>query len=172
LQALEERLPGIVQGKDQPPTDECLEAAELCFVKNYYATAAHLYSRALDATPRLTADLRAGHRFNAARAAWLAGNGRGADIAKFSEPEKQRSRAEALEWLRLELAEWAHKVENGTAADRIQAEKTLSRWRQEPDLAALRETEALDQLSSDERKKCDGLWSEVDAVIGKVNVNN
>lgn len=165
MQALEKRLPKIVAGADQPAIDESLEAAELCFVKSYYATAARLYSQALGASPQLAADPRAGHRFNAARAAWLAGTRRGVDSAKMSEPEQQRLRAEAREWLRLDLAEWTQKIDKGIAADRIQAEKTLSQWREEPDLAALRETEALDRLSSDERKECDALWSEVDGVL-------
>ena len=135
MQALEGRLSNIVQNTDKPATDECLDAAELCFVKNYYATAARLYAEALVATPQLTADLHAGHRFNAARAASLAGTGQGDDAAKLPESERERLRAQAREWLQLDLADWAKKVDTGTAADRIQAEKTLSQWREEPDLA-------------------------------------
>jgi hypothetical protein len=93
----------------------CLEAAELCFVKNDYATAAHPYAEALAAAPRLTEELRAGHRFNAARAA-LAGCGRGDDVAGLSEPERQGLRQQAREWLRLDLAAWA-------------GNRTRARWR-------------------------------------------
>ena len=151
-------------------TDECLDAAELCFVKNYYATAARLYAEALVATPQLTADLRAGHRFNAARAASLAGTGQGDDAAKLPESERERLRAQAREWLQLDLADWAKKVDTGTAADRIQAEKALSQWREEPDLAGLREPDALDRLSADERKECNALWSEVAALLNRARV--
>jgi tetratricopeptide (TPR) repeat protein len=170
LQALEGRLPNIVQDTDKPATDECLDAAELCFVKTYYATAARLYAEALVATPQLTADLRAGYRFNAARAATLAGTGRGDDAAKLAESERERLRAQAREWLQLDLADWAKKVDSGTAADRIQAEKALTQWREDPELAPLREPDALDRLSADERKECNALWSEVAALLNRARV--
>jgi hypothetical protein len=170
LQALEGRLSNIVQNSDKPATDECLDAAELCFVKRYYATAAHLYAKALVATPQLTADLQAGHRFNAARAASLAGTGQGDETAKLAESERERLRAQAREWLQLDIADWAKKVDQGTAADRIQAEKALSQWRENAELAALREPDALDRLSADERKECNALWSEVAALLSRARV--
>jgi serine/threonine-protein kinase len=170
LQALEGRLPDIVQGTDKPATDECLDAAELCFVKNYYATAARIYGEALVATPQLTADLRAGHRFNAACAAALAGTGQGDDAARLTESERKGLREHAREWLQLDLADWAKKVDTGTPADRIQARKALSQWPEEPDLAELRESDALDRLSADERKECDALWSEVADLLNRARV--
>jgi serine/threonine-protein kinase len=170
LQALEGRLPSIVQDTDQPATDECLEAAELCFVKSHYAKAARLYAEALVAIPQLAADLRAGHRFNAARAATLAGTGQGGDAAKLTDPERERLRAQAREWLQLDIADWDKKVDMGTAADRIQAEKALSQWREDPDLAGLREIDALDRLSANERKECNALWSEVAALLTRARV--
>jgi tetratricopeptide (TPR) repeat protein len=168
VQALEARLPDIVQDTDKPGTDECLEAAELCFVRHYYSAAARLFGEALAAAPQLTADLRAGHRFNAACAAALAGIGRGDDAAKLTEPERERLRARAREWLQLDLADWVKKVDKGTAADRIQAEKALSRWQEDSDLAGLREPDSLDRFSSDERKECNALWSEVAALLNRV----
>ena len=165
LLALEGRLPHIVQGTDKPAADECLDAAELCFVKNHYATAARLYAEALAATPQLTEDLRAGHRFNAARAAALAGTERGDDAATLTESEQERLRAQAREWLRLDLAAWARKLDTGTAADRIQAQKALSQWREDPDLAGLRDPAALANLSAADREECLKLWRDVDALI-------
>ena len=55
--ALEGRLPAIVQGTDKPATTDCLDLAELCYVKKHFATAAGLYAEALAATPRLSDDL-------------------------------------------------------------------------------------------------------------------
>ena len=86
---LEDRIPAVVQGKDTPAAADCLDFAELCLVQKHYATAARLYAEALAATPQLTEDLRAGHRFNAARAAALAGSGHGDDAAGLGEPERQ-----------------------------------------------------------------------------------
>ena len=165
LRALEGRLPAVVQGKDRPAAADCLDLAELCFVKKHYATAARLYAEALAATPQLTEDLRAGHRFNAARAAALAGGGHGDDAAGLGEPERAGLRKQARDWLRLDLAAWAKKVDTGTAADRIQAQKTLAPWRDDPDLAGLRDADTLQKLPSAERQDCQALWQEVAALL-------
>jgi hypothetical protein len=170
LQALEGRLSNIVEDSDKPAADECLDAAELCFVKRYYATAARLYAKALVATPQLTADMRAGHRFNAARAAALAGTGQGDDTGKLADAERERLRAQAREWLQLDIAGWAKKVHLGTAADRIQAGKALSQWQENAELAALREPDALDRLSADERKEFNELWTELAALLNRARV--
>jgi hypothetical protein len=44
--------------------------------------------------------------------------------------------------------------------------KSLAAWRNDPDLAGLREPEALDQLLSEEREECRALWSDIEAVLG------
>jgi tetratricopeptide (TPR) repeat protein len=165
LRALEGRLPAVVQGEDRPAAADCLDLAELCFVKKRYATAARLHAEALAATPRLTEDLRAGHRFNAARAAALAGGGQGDDVAGLKESEREALRKQARDWLRLDLAAWARTVDTGTAADRIRAQKTLSPWRDDPDLAGLRDADALERLPAAERQECRSLWQEVAAVL-------
>jgi serine/threonine-protein kinase len=165
LRALEGRIPAIVQGKDRPAAADCLDLAELCFVKKHYATAARLYDRALAAPPQLTEDLRAGHRFNAARADALAGCGHGDDVAGLSEPELAGLRKQARNWLRLDLAAWAQKVDTGTEADRTQARKTLPPWRDDPDLAGLRDQAPLERLPPSERQQCQGLWQEVAALL-------
>ena len=146
-------IPAVVQGKDRPAAADCLDLAELCFVQKHYATAARLYAEALAATPQLTEDLRAGHRFNAARAAALAGGGHGDDAAGLGEPEREALRKQARNWLRLDLAAWAKKVDTGTAADRIQARKTLAPWRDDPDLAGLRDPAALGSCAQRETRR-------------------
>jgi tetratricopeptide (TPR) repeat protein len=165
LRALERRLPAVVQGKDKPAAADYLDLAVLCFVKNHYATAARLYAEALAATPRLTEDLRAGHRFNAARAAALAGGGHGDEVAGLGDPERAGLRKQARDWLRLDLDAWARKMDTGTAADCIQAQKTLAPWRDDPDLAGLRDADALEKLPTAERQECRALWQEVAALL-------
>jgi serine/threonine-protein kinase len=165
LRVLEGRLPALVQGKGQPDAADCLDLAELAFVQKHYATAARLYGEALAATPRLTDDLRAGHRLNAARAAALAGCGQGDDVAGLAKVELERLRKQARDWLRLELADWATKVGTGTAADRVLVQKMLSRWRDDPDLAGLRDPAALEQLPPAERQDYQALWQEVAALL-------
>jgi serine/threonine-protein kinase len=171
LRALEGRVPAVVQGTDEPATGDCQDLAEFCFVKNHFATAARLYARALAGTPHWAEDLRAGHRFNVARAAALAGSGQGDDAAGISEPERAALRKQARDWLRLDLAAWARKVDTGTAADRIQAQKTLAPWRDEPDLAGLRDAGALERLPPAERQECRALWQEVEALLRRAQTS-
>ena len=57
LRRLEGRLPAIIQGKDKDAAADCLDLAQLCFVKKHYATAARFYAEALAATPGLTEEL-------------------------------------------------------------------------------------------------------------------
>jgi tetratricopeptide (TPR) repeat protein len=168
LRALEGRLPAFVQGKDRPAAADCLDLAELCFVKRHYATAARLYAEALAATPQLTEDLRAGHRFNAARAAALAGGGHGDDGVGLGEPERARLRKQARDWLRLDLAAWTQKVDTGTDAARIQARRTLAAWQDDPDLVGLRDAGALEKLPPDERQECRVLWRDLDALLQRI----
>jgi hypothetical protein len=165
LRILESRLPAVVQGKDKPAAADCLDLAELCFVKKHNAAAARLYAEALAATPQLTEDLRAGHRFNAACAAALADGGHGDDVAGLGEPERGALRKQARDWLRQDLAAWAKKVETGTAADRIQAQKMLAPWRDDTDLAELRDPAAMDRLPPSERQECRALWRDLDALL-------
>jgi serine/threonine-protein kinase len=169
LRVLEGRLPAVVQGKDKPAAADCLDLAELCFVKKHYAAAARLYAKALAATPQLTEDLRAGHRFNAACAAVLAGAGHGDDAAGLGDTERAGLRKQARDWLRLDLVAWAKTVDTGTAADRIQAQKTLAPWRDYPGLAGLRDPAAVDRLPSSERQECRALWRDFDTLLERAH---
>ena len=76
-------------------------------------------------------------------------------------------RHQAREWLRLDLAAWARKVDTGQLGDRIQARRTLSAWRDEPDLAGLRDPGALEKLPPSERQECRALWRDFDALLGR-----
>ncbi len=161
LRALHGRLAAVVRGEDKPNATDCLDLAQLCFVENHYATAARLYAEALAAEPSLADDLRVGHRFNAARAAVLAGGGQGDDAAGLGESERAALRKQARDWLHLDL-------DTGSVADRIQAQKRLSSWREDPDLASLRDPAALERLSPDERQECRALWRDLAARIERL----
>jgi hypothetical protein len=87
------------------------------------------------------------------------------DGAKLSEEDRAHWRKQAREWLRLDLAARAKKLDAGTAADRVGVQKALSQWRACPDLAGLRDPDALDKLSPDERQECRALWRDLDALL-------
>jgi tetratricopeptide (TPR) repeat protein len=60
---------------------------------------------------------------------------------------------------------WARTIGSGFQADGDLARKMLTNWQVEPDLAGLREPNALDELSLDKRKDCLTLWHELRIVL-------
>ncbi len=78
--ALAERLTVVLKGED-PPKDnaERLALAAMCFDRKYFAAAVRLYVDAYAADPDLADGVQPGRRYDAARAAALAGCGRGND---------------------------------------------------------------------------------------------
>jgi serine/threonine-protein kinase len=165
---LDARLPTILKGTEKPAdADEQIDFARLCFLKKFYATAARLYDEAFAMKPELVEEPRTGYRYDAACAAALAGCGRGGDGAELSDAEREHWRVQARRWLRADLDTWAKKPESGLAADRAKVRETLTWWRQDPDLAGLRDPGELNKLPADERKEYSALWAEVTAVLAR-----
>ena len=159
-------LPAFLRGDHRPrDNDERLCFLGACQFQGRHAAAARLYADAFAADPKLAEDVKAETRYRAACSAAVAGSGGGADGAGLSEPERARWRQQAREWLRLDLAAWKKWLEAATPADRAEAQKPLARWRENPDLAGLREPEALDKLPPAERQECRALWSDLDAQL-------
>jgi serine/threonine-protein kinase len=159
-------LPAFLDGTYEPRDNaERLALLGVCQFTSRARAAAGLYADAFAADPRLAEDLRLGLRFSAARAAALAGCGRGEDGATLSQEERTRWRKQARDWLALDLAAWTRKVEAGTAADHVQVKNILTQWQAEPDLAGLREPALLDGMSPDEREEWVALWKEVNALL-------
>ncbi len=163
--ALEARLPAILQGKDKPADGtETFQFGELCRLKKQHVAAVRLFADAFARKPQLVEEPRNGKRYNAARAAALAGCGRGEDGAGLGDAKRARWRAQARDWLHADLALWV-KMAGGPVAGRVLVRKALNHWRTDPALAGLREPGALEKLPAEERQKCLALWSEVDAVL-------
>jgi hypothetical protein len=115
--------------------------------------------------PKLVEEPRTSYRYDAACTAALAGCGRGEDGAERDDAEQARWRAQARQWLRADLDAWARKLESGLAADRARVQETLTWWRQDPDLAGLRDADALARLPPAERQEWSTLWSDLDALL-------
>jgi serine/threonine-protein kinase len=122
----------------------------------------------------LTEIFNAACRYRAARSAALAAcgplpnpsPGRGEAWGEvFSEPERARWRKQARDWLRAALAMWTRKLDHGSPFEQSIAKGMLTNWQSEPDLAGLRDPQALDDLAPDERKDCLALWQEVRASL-------
>jgi hypothetical protein len=107
------------------------------------------------------------HRYNGACAAAQAGSGLGEDDPPPDAAARVGLRAQALEWLRAELAAWAMLVEAGSTEGRIKADEALRQWQVDPDLAGLRDEEWLGKLPQPERDALLTLWGDVAALLRK-----
>jgi tetratricopeptide (TPR) repeat protein len=169
--ALEARLPAVLAGKDRPAgTAECLQFAHLCQVTKRYTVAARLYADAFAADPKLAEDLRAAHRYNAACCAARAA-GQGADAPKPEDKERARLRGQALGWLRADLALRQKQADSAKAEERAAAQRTLRHWQQAPDLAGVRDKQALAKLAAEERAEWEKLWAEVADLLRRLDAD-
>jgi serine/threonine-protein kinase len=167
---LDAQLPAFLQG-DAKPTDavEQIELAQVCKFKRWHAAAARFCAEAFSAKPDLASDLNAGHRYNAALVAALAGCGRGEDAAKPDAAEQARLRRQALAWLRDDLVAWSNIADRGKPAEKTLVKQKMEHWRSDADLAGIRDKEALDKLPDDERKDWQKLWADVAALLAKTS---
>jgi serine/threonine-protein kinase len=164
--ALEVRIPAILRGEARPGNGaEALQMGQVCHLKKQYLAAARLAADAFADQPALADDPAAGHRYNAACAAALAGCGRGEGGDKLSDAERTRWREQARDWLRADLAAWGKKLAATTAADRARVRQTLTHWQADPDLEGVRDPDALDRLSAPERQQWHTVWADVDALL-------
>ncbi len=162
------RLPAVLSGKLRP-TDaaESLGFAQLCYNRKLHGSAARLWTEAFQADPKLADDMRTQNRYNAACAAALAGCGQGKDNPPLDEPNKARWRKQARDWLNADLAAWSRVLQNRPPGLRRPIPQTLQHWKTDPDLAGLRDPEALKRLPEAEQNSCRALWAEVDALLAK-----
>jgi serine/threonine-protein kinase len=181
-------LPAFLRGNYQPrDNDERLALLGACQSRGRYRAAVSLVAEAFAADPGLAETLaaecrsRAGRgderpvgrledlntecRYPAARCAALAGRGLGEDGAGLGAAERARWRKQARDWLRADLAVWSGRVDSKSRAARVLVGRLLRRWQTDPDLAGLREPDAVRSLPADEREECLALWKEVAAVL-------
>jgi hypothetical protein len=131
------------------------------------AAADRLFAAAFEADPAAAADLGAAHRYNAACCAARAGCGQGGD-APLDPAQRARLRAQALAWLRADLDAQTRQAASWFAAPRARAVQAVHHWKEDPDLAGVRDADALDKLPEAERAEWRKLWADVDALLSKV----
>jgi Flp pilus assembly protein TadD len=167
MRALLVHLPDVLAGKTEPqsPGETC-EFAQLCGqpFQRRYATSVRLFEKAFAADPKLAADLKAAHRFDAARCAVQAAGGEGIDPPADA-AARTALRQQALAWLRADLALWQTQAAAANAAGRTEAAAKLSVWLQESDLAGVREPDPLAKLPEVERAEWEKLWADVQATL-------
>jgi Flp pilus assembly protein TadD len=167
---LDRKLPAVRKGEAKPAdAAEAADLARLCVhpYKRLYATAARLFADAFRDKPELASNLSLQHRFSAAGAAARAGSGQGRDATDLDDQGRAKWRKQALVWLRADLALWAQQLEKAPPQGRAAIGRLLGHWRQNPELAALRDKAGLAKLPEAEQKDCRRFWAEVAALAGR-----
>jgi serine/threonine-protein kinase len=177
LAALRPRLPAVLRGDGRPrDNQERLDFACLCLLSRRYAAASRLYAEALEADPRLTdrsterqgpKKPKAWYAYRGIRSAVLAGCGQGEDAPPPDDMARSRLRAQALGWLKAELVEHSTLLDSGESAGSAYGLLSLGFWKAEPNLAGVRDADALAKLPESERTAWTALWAEVDALLAK-----
>jgi eukaryotic-like serine/threonine-protein kinase len=166
--ALDARLTAVLQGKQAPNDDaERLQLGYRAYEKKLYASSARLYTQALANSPKLAEDRQAGHAYNAACVATLAGCGQGQEDPAPDDAAKAKLRRQALVWLEAELAACSKVLDGGPPGRRATVVSTLKHWKADADLAGVRDEKGLAKLSADERSAFEQLWKYVDQLLSK-----
>jgi serine/threonine-protein kinase len=156
----------FLEGKYEPHDNtERLALLGVCRFKNRSVALARLYADVFAADPTLAEDLWTTHRYNAARAAAQSGCGQGVDARGLKEQERKRWCDQAREWLRADLRARVRAFDANPTEARDGVHKTLTRWREDPELACVRDPGELEKLGADERKEWLALWAEVAAAL-------
>jgi tetratricopeptide (TPR) repeat protein len=161
---LDAKLPRVLKGEAQPAdAAERLELAQMCGLpgKSLNAAAVRFYTDVFTAEPKVANDLGAGHRYNAACVAALAGVGQGQDARDLDDKGRARLRQQALDWLRADLAACGRVVDSGPEQTRTLALGRLQHCLADPDFAGVREPRALARLPESERQAWQQLWADV-----------
>jgi Flp pilus assembly protein TadD len=162
FQTQEGKLLEVLAGKAKPATvTEQLQLARLCLMTRRVATGARLYTEAFKSDAKQAEDLALAHRYYAACAAALAGCGKDRDAEKVDEKERMRWRKQAVDWLRADLTLGRKQLKSGAPGDAGKVRTALRYWQNDPDLAGLREAEALKKLSPEEAEAYRRLWADV-----------
>jgi serine/threonine protein kinase/tetratricopeptide (TPR) repeat protein len=172
LLAFDEKLPAIQNGQQLPASvAEYIGLAELCrhASKRRYAAAARWYAKAFAAQPP-PSDGPVDERYNAARAAALAGCGQGNDGDQADDNERPRLRRQALDWLRTDLAACRQLLEKEPIKAPPMLAQRLQNWQLEKEFAGVR-GEALKHLPEAEREEWQKLWADVADLVTRPQTN-
>ena len=142
-----------------------LTLAQAAFQRREFAVGTRLWAEALASDPKLGDDLQAQHRHHAAGCAAMAGVGQGDDDPRPDAAARSRFRAQARDWIRADLGLCSKMLDTGNAKDRDVVVQALQHWKVCPNLAGIRDAEALARLPEPERKEWRSLWADFDTLL-------
>ena len=165
---LDTKLAAVIKGDDQPrDASERLQLAQRAFERGMHSTAAWLWGEAIETEPMLLENRVVQYRYNAARAAAMAGSGRGQDVTRLDDLARTRLRNQARGWLEAETAVWGHLIDAGPREARTIVIQSLKQWKDDPNLAPVRDAPSLETLPEPERGSWRRLWAGVDALLAR-----
>jgi tetratricopeptide (TPR) repeat protein len=165
--AMMNRLTEVVKGKAPADQTEAAALAQFASIRARYGVAARLWSFALAGNAKVSDGHDDHRRYDAARSAALAGCGKSRDDPPPNDAAMAKLRAQALEWLKAELHDWFEALEQKPPGQGKSVERVMTYWKNELDLAGVRDADALAKLPDSERQAWQKLWSEVDALNRK-----
>ncbi len=154
------RLQAYLTGKATPAdASTCVQMANLARqpFKRLYLTAYRLYGDAFTRQPQLAN----AYRYNAARAAALAGSGQGRDTAGLDNTQRAKLRYSALSWLQESTSAGARYLAASRPGIAEQVRQALLHWQKDADLAAVRDPALLGKLPEAEQVAWRNLWAQV-----------
>jgi hypothetical protein len=72
-------------------------------------------------------------------------------------------------WLKADLADFLKVLESNNSNGQVEVRRVVAHWKEDPDLAGVRDQPALSRLTEDERKTWQTFWSEVDVLLAKAS---
>jgi Flp pilus assembly protein TadD len=165
---LAKKLPSVLKGEESAANpSEAITLAWMCerLDLKRHAASARLYADAFTAEPKLANDLNQQHRYYAARSAAQAAASQGKDVHLLPDKVKAMYRCWALGWLRDDLTAYGKLAEQSNPVANRAIQQRLTYWQRDPDLASLRDKDAVDKLPETDRETCHKLWTDVVALI-------
>ena len=170
LAELEKKLPSVLSGQARPASvAETLAVAQLCSEKKLHAASARFWAEAFQSDRRLADPAAVPYRYYAACEAVLAGSGQGKADPPLDRAAQARLRRQALDWLKAELAAWDAGVGGNDPQALEEAAWAVGGWKMQPDLAGVRDPDALARLPEAERKDWQALWADVVPLLIRIH---
>jgi serine/threonine protein kinase/Flp pilus assembly protein TadD len=142
--------------------------ADGCSDRRFFAASASLWSAAFAVDPTLVENLDEEYRYKAACAAAMAGCGQGKDDPPPDETSKATLRRQAIESLRAELAARIKRLEGSKPEERANLVRAVRRWKDNPNLAGVRDEANLKKFPEQEQKAWQALWADVAAMLKEI----
>jgi len=179
-------LPAFLKGKYQPQDDdERLALVGICESKGRNGTAAGLFGDLFSFNPGMADDLTSDcnnralkeqgddqtevlnseTRYVAVRSAALAGCGVGEDRLQFDAAHRTRWRNQARIWLEADFPHWMDTLQSSDQSYRELAAKMLKLRQVDPDLAGIRDQNAISKLPASEQIPWLDFWTKLDAAL-------